>query len=81
MTIKLFLDDKDFQYRKRSIPAGSRSKFIVQDATVGSNAVIGCENAEPHNLLLYAEHCPTLVASIHKALRLARLPTEKFPTA
>jgi hypothetical protein len=81
MTIRLFLDDKDFQYLKRSIPAGSRSKSIVDDATVGSNAVISCEGAEPHNLMLYAEHCPTAVASTRKALHLARLPIDKFPTA
>jgi hypothetical protein len=81
MTIRLFLDDKDFQDPKRSIPAGPRSKFIVDDATVGSNAVIGCADAEPHNLVLSAEHCPTVIASIRKALRLARLPIEKFPTA
>jgi hypothetical protein len=85
MTINIFLDNKGFQRLNHSIPAGSRSKFIVEDATsinfFGSNAVISCEDGEAHNLLRYAEHCPTVAASIHKALRLARLPIEKFPTA
>jgi hypothetical protein len=72
MTLKIFLDDKGFDCLKRSIPAGSPSKFIVGQAAhlnfFGSNTVISCDETEARNLLLYAGHCPTVIASINKAL-------------
>jgi hypothetical protein len=40
----------------------------------GSNAVLSCDEAEARNLLLDASHCPTVVASIHKALLSAGVP-------
>jgi hypothetical protein len=43
---------------------------------LGSNTLISCDEAEARNLLLYAGHCPGVVASIHHALRSARLPLE-----
>ena len=43
----------------------------------GSNTVIVCKEAEARNLLLYADHCPTVVAAIHDALRSAGLPVDK----
>jgi hypothetical protein len=62
MTLKIFLDDKGFKCLKRCIPAGSRSKFVVQEAVhlnfFGSNTVINCNEAEARNLLIYAGHCP-----------------------
>ena len=82
MTLKIFLDDKGFHCLKRCIPAGSHSKFVLEDAVhinfFGSNAVISCDEAEARNLLLYAEHCQSVIASIHKALRLAGLPIDDF---
>ena len=78
MTLKIFLDDKGFDCLKRSIPAGSHSRFVVEEAVhlnfFGSNAVLSCDEAEARNLLLYASHCPTVVASIHKALLSAGVP-------
>ena len=84
MTLKIFLDDKGFHCLKRCIPHGSHSKFVVEEAVhvnfFGSNAVVSCDETEARNLLMYASHCPTVVASIHKALRLAGLSVGK-PTA
>jgi hypothetical protein len=80
MTLKIFLDDKSFHCLKHAIPTGSRSKFVLQDparlSLLGSNTVIGCDEAEARNLLLYAGHCPGVVASIHQALHSAGLPLE-----
>jgi hypothetical protein len=79
--LKIHLDDKGFHCLKRSIPHGSRSKFVVKDAVnisfFGSNTVISCDEAEARNLLLYASHCPTVIAAIHTALCAAGLPLEK----
>jgi hypothetical protein len=78
MTLKIFLDDKGFECLKRSIPAGSPSRFVVGHAAqlnfFGSNTVISCDEAEARNLLLYAGHCPTVIASINKALLSAGIP-------
>src|SRR5262249_26209118 len=80
MTLKIFLDDKSFHCLKHSIPAGSRSRLLLHDpahlSIVGSNTVITCDEAEARNLLLYASHCPGVIASIHKALRSAGLSLE-----
>jgi hypothetical protein len=80
MNLKIFLDDKSFHCLKQSIPAGSRSKFLVETALhltfFGSNVVITCDETEARNLLLYAGHCPGVVASIHKALLSAGLPLD-----
>jgi len=43
----------------------------------GSNAVVSCDEAEARNLLLYANHCPGVIASIHEALRSAGLPVDQ----
>jgi hypothetical protein len=84
MTLKILLDDKGFDCLKRSIPAASHSKFVVEEAMhlifFGSNAVISCDEAEARNLLIYADHCPSVVASIHKALFSAGLSIEKVST-
>lgn len=80
MTLKIFLDDKSFHSLKQSIPAGSRSKVLLEEAIrlrfFGSNAVITCTEAEARSLLLYAEHCPGVIASVHQAFRSAGLPLE-----
>ena len=77
MTLKIFLDDKSFHCLKQSIPAGSRFKSIIEKAVhldlFGGNAVLSCDEAEARNLLLYAGHCPGVIASIHKAFRDAGL--------
>ena len=77
MTLKIFLDDKSFHCLKQSIPSGSRSKSIIEKAVhldlFGSNAVLSCEEAEARNLLLFAGHCPGVIASIHNAFRAAGL--------
>ena len=77
MTLKIFLDDKSFHCLKQSIPPGSRSKSIIEKAVhldlFGSNAVLSCEEAEARNLLLFAGHCPGVIASIHNAFRAAGL--------
>jgi hypothetical protein len=39
----------------------------------GGNAVLSCDETEARNLLLYAGHCPGVVASVQKALRSAGL--------
>ena len=81
MVLKIFLDDKGFHCLKRCIPRASHSKIVVEEAMhltfFGSNTVITCNEAEARNLLIYASHCPTAVASIHKAFRSAGLPIEK----
>ena len=50
MTLKIFLDDKGFDCLKRSIPAGSHSRFVVEEDVhlnfFGSNAVLRCDKAE-----------------------------------
>lgn len=80
MTLKIFLDDKSFHCLKQSIPAGSRSKSIIAKAVhldlFGSNAVLSCDETEARNLLIYATHCPGVIASIHKVFRDAGLPLE-----
>jgi hypothetical protein len=79
MNLKIFLDDKSFHCLKQSIPAGSRSKLIVESAlylSFGSNTVVSCAEAEARILLLYAAHCPGAIASIHEALRSAGLPAD-----
>jgi hypothetical protein len=77
MVLKIFLDDKSFHCLKQSIPPGSHSKLILDHAVhlnlFGSNAVVSCDVTEARNLLLYAGHCPGVVASVHKALRSAGL--------
>jgi hypothetical protein len=81
MVLKIFLDDKGFHCLKRCIPRASHSKIVVEEAMhltfFGSNTVLTCNEAEARNLLIYASHCPTAVASIHKAFRSAGLPIEK----
>lgn len=81
MILKIFLDDKSFHCLKQSIPARSRSKLVIDNAVhltfFGSNAVVSCDETEARNLLLYASHCPGVVASIHEALRSAGLPLAK----
>ena len=56
MALKIFLDDKGFDCLKRSIPAGSPSKFVVEQAVhlnfFGRNTVISCDEAEARKLLL-----------------------------
>ena len=80
MTLKIFLDDKSFYSLKQSIPPGSRSKVLLQEAVrlefFGSNAVITCTEAEARSLLLYAEHCPGVIASVHQSFRSAGLRLE-----
>jgi hypothetical protein len=80
MTLKIFLDDKSFHCLKQCIPTGSRSKLLLEKSVplnfFGSNTVISCDEAEARNLLLYAGHCPGVVASIQKALRSAGLPVD-----
>ena len=83
MNLKIFLDDKSFHRLKQSIPAGSRSKLIIENSLhlkfFGSNAVVSCDEVEARNLLLYAGHCPGVIASIHEALRCAGLPLDQGP--
>ena len=80
MTLKIFLDDKSFYSLKQSIPPGSRSKVLLQEAVrlefFGSNAVITCTEAEARSLLLYAEHCPGVIASVQQSFRSAGLRLE-----
>ena len=74
MTLKIFLDEKSFHCLKQAIPTGSRSKTIIANAVHwNSNVVLSCDEAEARNLLLYAKHCPGVIASIHKAFSAAGL--------
>ncbi len=77
MILKLFLDDKSFHCLKQAIPHGSRSKLVLEEAVplklFGNEVVISCDQAQARNLLLYADHCPGVIASIHKAFRAAGL--------
>jgi len=81
LNLTIFLDDKSFNSLKQSIPTGSRSKLIIENALrlkgFGSDAVVTCDAAEARNLLLYAGHCPSVVAAIRKALRVAGLPLDR----
>ena len=80
MILKIFLDDKGFDCLKRSVPAGSRSRSVIKDAVhmnfFGGNTVISCDETRARNLLLYARHCPSVIASIHEAFRLAGVSVE-----
>jgi len=77
MTLKIFLDDKSFHCLKHAIPSSSRSKLIIRKAVhldlFGGNAVLSCDEVEARNLLIYAGHCPSVIASIHNAFRAAGL--------
>ncbi len=72
MILRIFLTDATFHCLKRSIPPGSPSKLVLRDAVhlkgFKNNVVLCCNEAEAENLLLYARHCPEVVASIYKAL-------------
>jgi hypothetical protein len=82
MTFKIFLDDKSFHCLKQSIPVGSRSKTIIANAVHwNSNVVLSCNEAEARNLLLYAGHCPGVIAAIHKVFRDADLSLENLGDA
>ena len=85
MTLKIFLDDKSFHCLKQSLPPGSRSKSIIEKAVhldlFGGNTVLSCEEAEARNLLLYAAHCPSVIAAIHKVFRNADLSLENLGDA
>jgi hypothetical protein len=78
LNLKIVLDDKSIYFLKQSILTGSRSKLIIESALqlkrFLSNAIVTCDAAEAWNLLLYAGHCPSVVASIHKALRIVGFP-------
>ena len=80
LKLKIFLDDKSFHCLKKSIPKGSRSHSIIENAIHlkfgTSNLVVSCDETEARNLLLYAGHCPGIIASIHNALRSAGLPLD-----
>jgi hypothetical protein len=79
-TLKIFLDERSFHCLKHSIPPGSHSRLVLAQTVhleaFGSNAVVSCDDSEARNLLLYAGHCPGVVASIHDALRSAGLPVD-----
>jgi hypothetical protein len=81
MTVKIFLDDKSFHCLKQAIPHGSRSKLVLEEAVplklFGNEVVISCDQAQARNLLLYAGHCPGVIASIHEAFRSAGLPLDQ----
>jgi len=81
LNLTIFLDDKSLNSLKESIPTGSRSKVIIENALqlkgFGSDAVVTCDAAEARNLFLYAGHCPSVVAAIRKALRVAGLPLDR----
>ena len=85
MTLKIFLDDKSFHSLKHAIPSGSRSKLIIQKAVhlnlFGGNAVLSCDESEARNLLLYAGHCPGVIAAIHRVFRDADLSLENLGDA
>lgn len=78
--LTIFLDDKSFHSLKQCIPAGSRANIIIESALqlkrFGSDAVITCEATEARTLLLYADSCPSVVESVHNALRSAELPVD-----
>lgn len=82
MSLRIFLDDKSFHCAKQAIPARSRSKLFLHDparlSIVGSNTVIICDEAEARNLLLYASHCPGVIASIYEGLRSAGLRVDNL---
>jgi hypothetical protein len=80
MELKIFLDENGFHGLRRCIPRASMSKAVLEGADrvnfLGRNVVISCNEVEARNLLLYADGCASAVASIHAALRSARLPIE-----
>ena len=80
LKLRIFLDDNSFHCLKKSIPKGSRSHSIIENAIHlkfgTSNLVVSCDETEARNLLLYASDCPGIIASIHKALRSAGLPLD-----
>ena len=79
MNLKIVFDDTSLNSLRQSIPAGSRSKRLIESALELKrleNVVVICDAAEVRYLLLYAGHCPSVVASIHKAQRDAGLPID-----
>jgi len=82
MTLKIFLDEKSFHCLKQAILTGSRSKTIIANAVHwNSNVVLSCDEAEARNLLLYAGHCPGVIAAIHRVFRDADLSLENLRDA
>ena len=82
MTLKIFLDEWSFHCLKQAIPTGSRSKTVIANALHwNSNVVLTCNEAEARNLLLYAGHCPGVIAAIHRVFRDADLSLENLGDA
>jgi len=82
MNLGIVLDETGFHWLKECITRASRSKVFFEDDVrvtfLGSKVVISCNEAEARKLLLFADDYPTVVASIHEALRSARLPIDTF---
>lgn len=72
MVLKIFLDDKSFHCLKQSIPPGSHSKLVLEEAVhlkfFGSNTVISCDETEARNLLLYAAIAVVWLAQFRRRL-------------
>jgi hypothetical protein len=73
MPVKIFLDDNSFHALKRAIPECSNARSVLATAAQQNffDVMITCTESEARNLLLYADHCPTVVQSIEAALRLS----------
>jgi hypothetical protein len=77
--LKIFIDKKNFECLRGSLPAGSHSKSVLDQAVhfanvgglfLGSNFVVTCTDAEARNLLMYAiDKCPGTASIIAEALR------------
>ena len=79
MNLKIFIDKKNFDFLKRSIPAASSNCLPILKQAIhlanacspgSATAVITCEVAEARALLNYARRCcPGAAATIAEAIR------------
>ena len=71
VSLKIRFDDNSFHALKRSVPPQSQSRTVLESAVHVTffEVVINCTEAEARTFLLYADHCPAVVASIEQALR------------
>jgi len=83
MTLKIFIDEKNFECLKKSIPPGSDCHAALEQAVhfsnvgaarAGSKAVVTCNDVAARELLSHARsRCPGAAATIAEAFRAAGL--------
>ena len=83
MRLKIFINEKNFEDLKKSVPKRASAFPALEQAihltniggkTAVGNAVVSCDDVVARELLMHArESCPTAAATIAEALRAAGL--------